>query len=93
MAPPPPQTYRAILQGSQIIWLDTPPNLPPATEVYVAILAVPAKQHAQATPKEPQGQAMAAALEKLAQLNPFHEIDPVVWQRETRQDPALPGRE
>jgi hypothetical protein len=36
---------------------------------------------------------MAAALEKLAQRNPFRGIDPVAWQREIRQDKPLRGRE
>lgn len=76
------QTYRAILQGSQITWLDTPPDLPPDTEIYVTV--------AQTISKASRGQAMAAALEKLAQLNPFGDDDPVAWQRETRQDRPLP---
>jgi hypothetical protein len=83
--PTQPQTYRAILQGAQITWLDTPPDLPPGTEVYIAV--------AQPTSKASRGQAMAAALEKLAQLNPFDNVDPVAWQRETRQENPLPGRE
>jgi len=81
-----PQTYRAILQGSQITWIDTPPDLPPKTEIYVTVT--------QKTPnKANRGQAMAAALEKLAQASPFSNIDPIVWQQETRQDRSLPGRE
>jgi hypothetical protein len=36
---------------------------------------------------------MAAALEKLAQINAFHGVDPVNWQREMRQDKPLPGRD
>ncbi len=34
------------------------------------------------------------ALEEIRQLDPYREIaDPVAWQREIRQDVALPGRE
>jgi len=79
------QTYRAILQGSQITWLDTPPDLPTETEIYVTV--------AQPTSKASRGQAMTAALEKLAQLNTFKGVDPIAWQQETRQDRPLPGRE
>jgi len=72
------QTYRAILQDSQITWLDTPPDLPAETEIYVTIASL--------TSKASRGQAMAAALEKLAQLNAFEGVDPIAWQREIRQD-------
>jgi antitoxin (DNA-binding transcriptional repressor) of toxin-antitoxin stability system len=41
-----------------------------------------------------RGAKAAALLEQLAQRNTFSEIvDPVAWQRETRQDRQLPGRE
>ncbi|MGH9841807.1 MAG: type II toxin-antitoxin system prevent-host-death family antitoxin [Blastocatellia bacterium] len=37
---------------------------------------------------------MARILEQLAALDPFSDItDPVLWQRESRQDRALAGRE
>ena len=86
MAPTPSQrpAYRAILQGSQLIWLDPPPNLPESTEVSVTVTQP--RTHS-------RGEAMAAALEKLALRNPFREIDPVAWQREIRRDKPLRGRE
>jgi len=86
MAPTPSQrpAYRAILQGSQLIWLDPPPNLPTNAEVSITVTQ-PRTQS--------RGDAMAAALEKLAQRNPFRGIDPVAWQREIRQDKPLRGRE
>lgn len=77
--------YRAILQGSTLIWLDFPPELPADTEVYVTLRSN--------SPGHSQGAAMATALEKLAQINAFHGVDPVNWQREMRQDKPLPGRE
>ncbi|WP_416669654.1 hypothetical protein [Egbenema bharatensis] len=85
------QIYRAILQGCQITWLDPPPELPSETEVYITIASSPSS-------KALRGQAMAAALEKLSQIDPFidialNDIDPIGWQRETRQDRPLPGRE
>jgi hypothetical protein len=79
-----PQTYRAILQGSQITWIDTPPDLPPETEIFVTVT--------QPAAKASRGQAMASALEKLAQLNTFEGVDPIAWQRETRQDRSMPRR-
>ncbi|PSB11838.1 hypothetical protein C7B61_01890 [filamentous cyanobacterium CCP1] len=81
-----PQTYRAILQGSQITWIDIPPDLPPKTEIYVTVTHTTSN-------KANRGQAMAAALARLAQASPFSNIDPIVWQQETRQDRPLPGRE
>ncbi len=44
-------------------------------------------------PEVGQGEQLAAIMEALAQLNAFSEInDPVAWQREIRQDRALPDR-
>ena len=81
-----PPTYRAILQGSQLIWLDPPPNLPENAEVSVTVTQSPHRTRS-------RGDAMAAALEKLAQRNAFKGIDPIAWQREIRQDKPLHGRE
>lgn len=36
---------------------------------------------------------LAAVLERLSALNPFDNTDPLVWEREQRQDRQLPGRE
>ncbi|MGF1495098.1 MAG: hypothetical protein ACFBSC_22175 [Microcoleaceae cyanobacterium] len=79
------QTYRAILEGSQITWLDTPPNLPMKAEVQVTFMQ-------STSDRVTRGQAMSIALEKLAQLNSDETIDPLAWQREVRQDRDLPGR-
>ena len=80
------QTFRAILQGSQITWVDPPPNLPDNAEVSITVTQPTPRTHS-------QGEAMAAALEKLAQRNTFKGIDAVAWQREIRQDKPLHGRE
>jgi hypothetical protein len=38
--------------------------------------------------------ALSEALEAAARLNPFEEVsDPVAWQRESREDRSLPGRD
>jgi len=40
-----------------------------------------------------RGEDMAAALEKLAQINAFQDVDPVTWQKDIRKDKPLSGRE
>jgi hypothetical protein len=40
-----------------------------------------------------RGRAMAAALAKVAEGRTFNKIDPVVWQRDIRQERVLPKRE
>jgi hypothetical protein len=38
--------------------------------------------------------ALSEALEAAARINPFEEVsDPVAWQRDNREDRALPGRD
>lgn len=44
--------------------------------------------------REERGRRIADALEKLAAMHAFAEIDdPVEWQREIRKDRPLPGRD
>jgi hypothetical protein len=81
--------YRAILDGNQIRWIDTPPKRTHPVKVEITLLG----EMPQASSVE-RGRAMADAMEKLAQTGAFSEItDPVVWQREARQERVLPGRE
>jgi hypothetical protein len=37
--------------------------------------------------------SLASALEKVATMNPYAEIDPTSWIQEQRAERALPGRE
>jgi len=37
--------------------------------------------------------SLASALEKVAAMNPYAEVDPVAWAREQRDERALPGRD
>ena len=37
--------------------------------------------------------SLASALEKVAAMNPYAEVDPVAWAREQREERTLPGRE
>jgi hypothetical protein len=82
-------TYRAILKGTRVIWLDAPPQLPEDAEVHITVL------HPEASPPKDRdrGSAMAAALEKLSEINAFAGVDPIGWQRDVRQNRPLPGRE
>jgi hypothetical protein len=42
--------------------------------------------------KKARGQRMAEMLEKLALSQTMTDIDPIIWQQQTRQDRSLPGR-
>jgi hypothetical protein len=81
-------TYPAILRDGRLDWGDVgPPPLPPgAVPVHVTLLV----------PRSPSagGLSMAAALEALAATGgPSGFGDPAEWQRETRADRPLPGRD
>ena len=81
-------TYRAILNGNQITWVDKPPRRIKGMEVHITLL-----RKTTATAKAERGRAMASALAGLAKTNGLTGIvDPVVWQREIRQDRDLPNR-
>jgi hypothetical protein len=84
-------TYRAILRGNHLEWLEEAPEFQTDAplRVHVTVLEPesPSEIHA-------RGHAMAALLEKLAERRTFSMIpDPIKWQRELRQDRVLPGRE
>ncbi len=84
-------TYRAILRGHYLEWKGETPSFPQgdeSVEVHVTLMEPVAPERQQ------RGVAMAAALETLAAQNAVADIaDPVAWQREQREDRALPGRE
>ena len=63
-------------------------------EVLDFILFLQQRVHsAPPTEEEERGQRIRAALQTLAELNTFSEInDPVAWQKSIRQDRPLPGR-
>jgi hypothetical protein len=85
------RTYRALLHGDRLEWLEDAPESQADTPLHVHVTVLepepPAEVHA-------RGHAMAAILEQLAERRTFSAItDPVRWQRELRQDRVLPGRE
>lgn len=81
-------TYKAILRGNTLEWEEESPITPDDNNpipVHVTVLT--------STPKA-NGKELATILEELAALNAFPEIaDPKAWQRETRQERLLHGRE
>jgi hypothetical protein len=85
------RTYRALLRGDHLEWLEEAPESQPDAplRVHVTVLEQESPSEAHA-----RGHAMAALLEKLAERRTFATIpDPVEWQRDLRQERALPGRE
>lgn len=81
-------TYRAILRGGSLDWgEDGPPPLPPGdVPVHVTLLVGPGTGAG--------GPTMAAELEALAAVGgPTSFGDPATWQRESRTERSLPGRE
>jgi hypothetical protein len=84
------RTYRALLRGDRLEWLEEAPksqtDAPLCVHVTVLEQESPAEAHT-------RGHAMAALLEKLAERRTFSTIpDPVKWQHDLRQDRVLPGR-
>jgi hypothetical protein len=82
------RTYKAVLRGNHVEWIDTPPAPARPTPVHITLLEdEPGELTARA-------QEMAAALESLARVGGLSSItDPAAWQRELRQDTPLSGRE
>ena len=85
-------TYKAVLKGNCLEWLEGPPkNLDSDKPVTITITL--ADDSSPITDPARRGEEMADALENLAALNAVPDItDPVEWQRESRQDRFLPGR-
>ncbi len=83
------RTYKAILHGDHVEWLDKRPEHTQPVPVNITPL--------EDTPLEPageRGRVMAEALAALASRGTFAAItDPVAWQREVRHERTLPARE
>lgn len=79
--------YSAILDGDQVKWTGESPRA--GRPVHVKITVEESAEEPSA-----QGRAMAEAARRVAELNPFADIeDPVAWQREMRKDRPLPFRD
>lgn len=81
------KTFKAWLKGSSLEWIDEIPDFGnQLIQVHVTLLEN--KPDLEAA----RGQKMAEILEKLSACQTLTDLDPVDWQRETRQDRSLPGR-
>ena len=82
------RTYEGILEGDRIRWVeDDVPATDRPLRVHITVLE-------ETTDREQRGQKMADALAELAGFGAFSGVeDPVAWQRETRRDRTLPGRD
>lgn len=83
------RTYKAILRGDRVKWLDQPPELTEDVPVEITVL-----EHEDNGSSDKRGASMAEALTFLAGTGAFEGIsDPVTWQRELRHERTLPNRE
>ncbi len=83
------QTYKAILYGDHVEWLEQPPEKPHPVQVHITFLEETASEAVL-----DRGRVMAEALAALASRGTFTAIsDPVAWQREMRSERTLPNRE
>jgi hypothetical protein len=83
------RTYRAILHGDHVEWLDKPPEQTQSVPVHITLL-----QEVPLESARERGQAMAEALAALASRGTFAAItDPGAWQREVQHERPLPARE
>jgi hypothetical protein len=82
-------TYKAILRGDRVEWIGEAPQTNGGVPVHVTVLHEGIDED-----KSARGRDMADALESLAAAGGISAIpDPIAWQRETRQDRPLPGRD
>jgi hypothetical protein len=84
-------TYPAILRDGRIEWdQEVPINLVPGDAVHVPItLLEPVVEPVVQQPSTSRGECMAAALERLAALPTSNlPVNPLAWERETREDRA-----
>jgi len=79
-------TYQAVLRGNRLEWSgEVPERLTEDRPVKVSVTILETSAD--------QGQRMAEALEKLADLEAASAIaDPAAWEREQRAERRLPGR-
>lgn len=82
------QTYRAILRGDRVEWLEGRPQHSDAVEVRITVV-----EGEESSASHGQGLVMAEILAELDRRGTFSAIpDPAAWQREQRQDRALAHR-
>ena len=86
-------TLKAVVQGERIQWQEDTGNvIDPDRQIEVLVTIL--ENGADVLASEERGRRRVAALQKLAALNGFSNIqDPVQWQQEAREERSLPGRE
>jgi hypothetical protein len=81
------KSYDGILRGDRIDWMKDRPPSDRSVQVRVTVLDENASHG-------DRGKRMAAALEELAQRGGVQSVpEASEWQRQTRREPTLPGRE
>lgn len=87
-------TYRAVLRGNRLEWQGEPPPGAVGERSIPVDVTLLGERTLNASRDANSGERMAAALENLAAARAVVGIeDPVAWQRETRRDRPLPGRD
>lgn len=82
-------SYRAILRGDRLEWLEASPGSEGPLNVDVIV-----QEQAAIGSARSDGGRMAAALEEVAASPVYRKReDPVRWQRIIREDRPLPGRD
>jgi hypothetical protein len=85
------QSYRAVLNGNQIEWIDPPPQPNGPTPVEITLLKPEPETYES---RRARRRIAVEALAELAAAGGISSIpDPAAWEREIRQDRPLPGRE
>lgn len=80
------RTYKAILHGDQVEWIDPPPERKDVMEVHITLL-----EEKRPMTYQERSRVIVESLTALAEKSTFSEIiDPVAWQREQRRDRTLP---
>ena len=86
-------TYQATLRGDRLEWHGEPARRLASDKPITVYVTIVEDDEARITRDPERGERMAAILEQIAQENSLEMDDPVSWERETRQDRSLPGRE
>ena len=86
-------TLKAVVNGDRIHWQEAVDQVLPSDRA-VEVLVIVLEGRPNGLSPEERGRRRVAALQKLAALNAFSQIqDPARWQQESREDGGLPGRE